>query len=246
MEKKLKFSEFAELIGVTAKTVYKMKNREEIKTVIERVNGREIQLVVTTLDEIEKFKLMNGKGADNNGNCEDILTDYEYSDNVNNYSQTRNNLTVNEMFDKVMIYNDEYTRHIEELCEKHNNQLKAVYDDFNNRTKELSEQLLNSEKQIALLEDKAGREGFYLNEINELKKENEYLLTSKDKVKNFFLTVCVGLLLVLGCLITFIVVNKPVNNGEEQKNQPVQQEFVQEVQKPIEQTVNKKSPKGRK
>lgn len=49
MEKKLKIAEFAALIGVTAKTVYKMVDREEIKTVNEKVNNRLMLLIVIVI-----------------------------------------------------------------------------------------------------------------------------------------------------------------------------------------------------
>ena len=214
MERKLKFSEFAELIGVTAKTVYKMKDREQIRTVIERVNGREIQLVVTDTEEIERFRIMNGKGTDNNGNYEDILTDCELVTEDNNPSQSSNNITVKEMFDRIMIYNDEYNKHIEELNEKHIERLTQLNEEYNNRLTELNEELMDSKKQVILLEDKANREGLYLKEINDLKNENVQLLESKTKVKNLLLTVSVILLLVIVGLITFNVAQSTVNEWD--------------------------------
>ena len=56
MEMKLKFAEFAELIGTTAKTVYKMEERKEIVTVTEKVNNRPTRLVVTNNEQINHFK----------------------------------------------------------------------------------------------------------------------------------------------------------------------------------------------
>lgn len=236
MERKLKFSEFAELIGVTAKTVYKMKDREQIRTVIERVNGREIQLVVTDTEEIERFRIMNGKGTDNNGNYEDILTDCELVTEDNNPSQSSNNITVKEMFDRIMIYNDEYNKHIEELNEKHIERLTQLNEEYNNRLTELNEELMDSKKQVILLEDKANREGLYLKEINDLKNENVQLLESKTKVKNLLLTVSVILLLVIVGLITFNVAQSTVNewdvNIETKKNEPATQDVI----KPAPQT----------
>lgn len=230
MGKKLKFSEFAELIGVTPKTVYKMKDRGEIRTVIERLNGRETLVVITSDEEIQNFRSMNGKGTDINGDCEDILTDYEVIDADNNPSQYRNNVTVMEMFDKTLLLNQEYIRQINDLNEKHNDRILKLNEEYNNQIKKLNEELLNSEKQVQLLEDKAGREGFYLNEINGLKRENERLSNSKQKVNNRFLAVIGFLLLVLVGLITHNVAQSSVNESEVQKKEPVQQ-IVQETPK---------------
>lgn len=210
MEKKLKFSEFAELIGVTAKTVYKMKDREEIKTVIEKVNGREIQLVITTVDEIEKFRSMNGKGLDNNGYCEDMLTNSEASMNFNNPSQSYNNQeTIKDLFDKIIEVNKEY----------------------NDRITKLNEELLDSKSKLLLLEDKAGREGLYLSEINELKTLNRGL-------KKWLIVSIVTLIVVLFSVfvgsITYNIVSASGNEEQIEKREPVIQEVHQNVEKPVQ------------
>ena len=198
MEKKLKISEFADLIGVTAKTVYKMVEREELKTVNEKVNNRLITLVITNDAEIESFKNMYGKLPVNNGNCEDILTDTNTTVNYNNPSQISNNEAfTSEMLDKIIQINKEY-----------NNELKRV-----------NEELVSTKAQMLFLEDKASREGMYLNEINGLKTENNQLKKSKEKLTYTLVTVIVLLLLVLVGYFTY-------NIATSEKKEHVQEEIV--------------------
>lgn len=198
MEKKLKIAEFAALIGVTAKTVYKMVDREEIKTVNEKVNNRLITLVVTNDAEIESFKNIYGKSPVNNGNYEDILTDSEESLNDNIHSQNnKNDISASEVLDRIIQINKEY-----------NNELKRV-----------NEELVNTKAQMLFLEDKASREGLYLQEIKELKTENEQLKTGNRKTLYALLTVIVILLLALVSYFTF-------NIASAQKKADTTQEIV--------------------
>lgn len=198
MEKKLKIAEFAALIGVTAKTVYKMVDREEIKTVNEKVNNRLITLVVTNDAEIENFKNIYGKSPVNNGNYEDILTDSVESLNDNIHSQnSKNDISTSEVLDRIIQINKEY-----------NNELKRV-----------NEELVNTKAQMLFLEDKASREGLYLQEIKELKTENEQLKTGNRKTLYALLTVIVILLLALVSYFTF-------NIASAQKKADTTQEIV--------------------
>lgn len=198
MEKKLKIAEFAALIGVTAKTVYKMVDREEIKTVNEKVNNRLITLVVTNDAEIENFKNIYGKSPVNNGNYEDILTDSVESLNDNIHSQSsKNDISASEVLDRIIQINKEY-----------NNELKRV-----------NEELVNTKAQMLFLEDKASREGLYLQEIKELKTENEQLKIGNRKTLYALLTVIVILLLALVSYFTF-------NIASAQKKADTTQEIV--------------------
>ena len=181
---KLKFAEFAELIGTTAKTVYKMEEREEIVTVTEKVNNRPTRLVVTNNEQINHFRNVYSKSPVNIGNCEDIVTNNNASMNVNNSSQSTNGSeVVQEIFEKMVTMNEQY----------------------NNRIAKLNEELIDSKSKLLFLEDKASREGMYLKEINELKTENEELKTNKTKVIHSLIAVIVVLLMVIVGFVTFNV-----------------------------------------
>ena len=200
MERKLKFSEFAELIGTTPKTIYKMEEREEIITVIEKVNNRPTRLVVTNEEQIAHFKNVYSKSPVNVGNCEEMLTDNNESMNNNNSSQsTNNNEMIQEMFDRIVSINEEY----------------------NNRIEKLNEELIDSKSKLLFLEDKASREGMYIAEINELKTVNKQLRTDKVKVFNQLIAVIVILLMVVVSLITFnIATAKSKEQPQITVNQP--------------------------
>lgn len=201
MERKLKFAEFAELIGTTAKTVYKMEERKEIVTVIEKVNNRPTRLVLTNDEQINKFKNIYSKTPVNNGNYEDIVTINNDTMNNNNASQSaNNNEIVQEMFEKILVINEEY----------------------NNRIAKLNEELIDSKSKLLLLEDKAGREGLYLAEINTLKTENNKLKTDKMKVANQLVAVIIVLLMVVVGLITYnVATNTKKERTQQEITQPV-------------------------
>ena len=206
MERKLKFAEFADLIGTTAKTVYKMEERKEIVTVIEKVNNRPTRLVVTDDNQINHFKNVYSKSPVNNSNYEDNVTINNDSLNSNNASQSaNNNEVVQELFEKMLVMNEEY----------------------NNRIEKLNNELIDSKSKLLLLEDKAGREGMYLKEINELKSENETLKTSKVKVANQLTIVIVILSMVLVGLITYnVATNTKKERTEQEITKPVPVETV--------------------
>lgn len=196
MEKKLKISEFAELIGVTAKTAYKMESRGEITTVSEKVNNRLTTLVITNDDQIKQFRSIYSKSPFGNGNCEDMLTDnYETLNNHDSSQSANNNELIQDMFERIITINDEY----------------------NNRIAKLNEELVNSKSRMMLLEDKAGREGLYIKEINELKTENNRLKTDKTKVANQLTMVVVVLLMVVVGLVTYNVAIVTKNEQTEQE-----------------------------
>ena len=206
MERKLKFAEFADLIGTTAKTVYKMEERKEIVTVIEKVNNRPTRLVVTDDNQINHFKNVYSKSPVNNSNYEENVTINNDSMNSNNASQSaNNNEVVQELFEKMLVMNEEY----------------------NNRIEKLNNELIDSKSKLLLLEDKAGREGMYLKEINELKSENETLKTSKVKVANQLTIVIVILSMVLVGLITYnVATNTKKERTEQEITKPVPVETV--------------------
>lgn len=215
MEKKYKFSEFADILGITSKTVYRMESREEIRTVKEKVNNRLISLVVATDEEIEKLKENYSKFTVNNSNYEDILTNNNNSMNGNDTTQNNNNADfVNEIMDKVLLLNEEFMK----------------------RLNKVSEELANSKAQVLYLEDKAGREGAYLKEINDLKKDNEKLKQSKQTVFNTSLIVISLLLLVIigFCMFNFVSKSNDKEVIEEMSNNQVT------VETPTVERVNKK------
>lgn len=202
MEKKYKISEFAAILGITAKTVYRMVEREEIMTVIEKVNNRPTTLVLATDEQIENFKHAYGKDMVNVGNYEDILT--ENNENVSDNNPTQYN---------------KYTGSANDVIEK----ILQINQQYNERIQTLNEELIDSKSKLLLLEDKSQREGMYLNEIRELKTENEQLKTSKQNNFNLSLIVIVALLLVIIGMTTYIIVSNNTEAGIKNKNEQIEQ-----------------------
>lgn len=194
MERRMKVADFAALIGVVPKTVYKMIEREEIITVNEKVNNRSTTLIVTTDEQIEELKKSYGKDTVNDGNCyENVTVNNRSMDDINSQYMEKinnNNIVTAEVIDRIITLNEGYNEQLKEVTEK----LFTVNDE-----------LVKVKSQTLLLEDKAGREGFYLNEINQLKNSNKRLM------KFIYLTVTVIVFLLLS-LTGYVTYNVSVNN----------------------------------
>lgn len=200
MERKLPVADFASLIGTTPKTIYerikindKLPVNERLNVVKERINGRETKVIATTSEQIEIYKEIYGKSNVINGEYYDIVTD------------NNDNLRVNDDNNEVnMSVNTEKT---EILLDK----LIKVNEDYNNRIEQKTTELITLQKELAnvksqqlLLEDKANREGLYLQEIKDLKKENY----GKDLLIKMLITVIVSMLLIAAVAIThYLTVN---------------------------------------
>ena len=210
MEKKFSVADFAQLVGTTSKTIYqKIDNydnlpvNEQLSTVKEKVKGREITFIVTDSEQIAYFKNLYGKNTVNESNY------YETVTNLNGYSQVNNgienikpndnNVSNNSSFDKLLTLNETYL----------------------NRIETVTNELMEYKSKTLLLEDKASREGLYLNEIKGLETENNKLKTY-NKVLFTVLTIIISVLLTV--FITLLIVNNSKQEENAQKN-PVQQEI---------------------
>lgn len=221
MERKLPVSEFASLVGATPKTIYerikindKLPLNEKLKVVKERVNGRETTMIATTSEQIEIYSQIYGKNTVTYGEYYDNFTVNNEKETVNintEYVNTGKNIENTDSFiDKLIRVNEEYNNRIEQK----NSELLTV-----------QKELLFAKQTQLLLEDKASREGLYINEIDQLKKENN----SKNTVIKWLLSVIIVMLLLSISVITyFVTVNYLVNNSNETTitEQPIVQETV--------------------
>lgn len=201
MGRKMNIADFAALVGTTSKTIYgKINNvsnlpvNEQLKTVKEKVKGREVTLIITNDEQIELYKNLYGKDTVINGEYYETVTDN------NGYSP------VNEIQDTVKINNN--TELLTEMFDK----LNTVHNEYNERLQRVNDELITYKSKQLLLEDKANKEGFYLNEINELKKENNR--------KKLYINLLITLLTILLLLITgFVTYSIAVNKGKEVSEQ---------------------------
>lgn len=193
MEKRLNVADFAALVGTTAKTIYqKIDNydnlpvNERLTTVKDRVKGREITLIVTSDEQIAFYQNLYSKETVNGGNYYENVTINNGQNPVNELQNTvssNNNGSFDaEAFDKLMTLNEKFLNRIETV------------------TNELTEY---KSKQL-LLEDKAGREGLYLKEIDELKTNNEKLKTFN---KWLFTTLIVVITILITVSLTMLIIN---------------------------------------
>lgn len=215
MEKKLSIADFAALVGTTSKTIYgKINNEsnlpvnERLKTVKEKIKGREVTLILTDSDQINLYKSLYGKDMVINGEYYETLTD------INGNKQ------VNEIQEQVKINNDG------EILEKMFDKLNTVHNDYINRLQQVNDELITYKSQTLLLEDKAGREGYYLNEINKLEKENNL---NKLYNKLLITVIMILLLIITGYLAYNFAVNMPKESQPEEIVTPVQPVIQQPV-----------------
>lgn len=215
MERRMNVADFAALVGTTSKTIYgKIQNyselpvKEQLNTVKEKVKGREVTLIVTDSEQIEYYKTLYGKNNVIDGEYYEKLTDNnsnkQYNESNNIVKPAINNGFAAEVFDRIITVNNEY----------------------NDRLQRLTDELIDSKSKMLLLEDKAGREGTYINEINILKKENN----RNQLLIKLLITVIVTLILVITGYVTFTIgVNKSKTSGpdesikkEQMQNAPAQ------------------------
>lgn len=211
MERRMNVADFAALVGTTSKTIYgKIQNyselpvKEQLNTVKEKVKGREVTLIVTDSEQIEYYKTLYGKNNVIDGEYYEKLTDNnsykQYNESNNIVKPAINNGFAAEVFDRIITVNNEY----------------------NDRLQRLTDELIDSKSKMLLLEDKAGREGTYINEINILKKENN----RNQLLIKLLITVIVTLILVITGYVTFTIgVNKSKTSGPDEsiKKEQVQQ-----------------------
>ena len=147
--------------------------------------------------DIEYYKNLYGKNTVNDGEYYETLTDNNsYKQYANFQEPVKNNSSSSfnsDIFDKFLTVNNEY----------------------NDRLQRLTDELINSKSKMLLLEDKAGREGTYINEINLLKKENN----RNQLLIKMLITIIVTLLITITGYVTFTIgVNN--SNKDTKKQEP--------------------------
>ena len=199
MEKELKIAELAELWGVSVPTTWNRIKKEKLKTFIKKNESNKDINYVSISDEIINSYVIN---VNNNVNKSNNNGYYEETLSYNNINKADNNVVDAEYS---MIKPNPVQEFIT-VFKDYNNDLKNIQTDYNNRLERYNDELIKAYEELStvkskqlLLEDKANREGMYINEINQLKKENN---RSQLFIK-LLITVIVGLLLVIIGYITY-------------------------------------------
>lgn len=208
MEKKFTVADFAALVGTTSKTIYqKIDNydnlpiNEQLTTVKDRVKGREITLIVTSDEQIAYYKNLYSK---------DTVKEVNYYENVTNLN---GEIPVNE--NQNIVRNNNFNTSSVDAFDK----LMTLNETYLNRIESVNKELMEYKSKHLLLEDKASREGLYLNDIKQLETENNKLKTSNKRLLTI-LTVIISVLLTV--LITLLIVNNSFDtkNSEPELTQP--------------------------
>lgn len=211
MERKMLIADFAALVGTTSKTIYQKINNfedlpvnERLLTVKEKIKGRETTIILTNSDQINLYRNLYNKNSVSNGEYYETLTENDGYKQVENIKEPlkplQDDIISEKLFERILtVKNDDNARYEQKI-----NELIAV-------NKELAE----VKGRQLLLEDKAGREGLYLNEINELKTSNKQVQKVNEKLKYVIMTL---LMVIIGLIMYLAMVNnvsQPVNNVQE-------------------------------
>lgn len=241
MEKDLKIAELANIWGTSVPTVWNRIKKHSLTTVKKQdENNKEVTYVRISEEILKKYIVNvnnNINNVVNNGYYEDMLN----VNNVNNdikthendiidteYTISKNN-QITEVINTLTSVNNDYNERLTTLYEDNYNQLQTINNDYNNRLQELSKELVDYKSKALLLEDKAGREGYYINEINILKKDYKGLSTTNERLKYI---IAILAILIVGLLTYLITVNNLVKNLSHQVNN-VQEEVIND-KKPAE------------
>lgn len=194
MGKRVKVADFAELVGCTPKTVYKMIERGELITGSERVNNRETTVIITSDAQIEDLQIQLGKLPVNVGECNETVTVNDGNEPVKN---SNNNVYESAIVDKVIELSNEYI----------------------NRLTTVNEELVNYKSQVLLLEDKQKTEKENLTRWQQdfYEKDAELKTLKKSKLTVIYWLITVIVLLIIGLitvsLLLFFEKEKSNNNN---------------------------------
>lgn len=225
MDKKLKVAEFATLLGIVPKTVYKMIERNEVITVTERVNNRQTTLIVTNDEQIEEFRKNYGKQQVNNGNYYNSVTENNQSIPVNtgneySYNQDNSNLA-SEVIDKILTLNDGYYEQL---------------NNYSDKIMSINEELISAKSNLLLLEDKRktaeGDKKHWENKYFEIEAEKKELLGEIEKRNRIILTIItVSCTLFISVIMGLILFNNTIPQKETVQQPTTEQISVVQPQK---------------
>lgn len=228
MEKDLKISELASLWGASVPTTWNRIRKDGLTTFKKKdENNKEVTYVKVSDDILNNYvnnAINNNNSNVNNGYYEDMLNVNNDNNNVNDvvdaeYSLIKQN-ALEKLADTLINVNNDY-----------NNRLSTVYEDYNKRLQDLQTELIDAKSKTLMLEDKErdikAREGFYVNEITELKKEN-----NRNKLYNKVLIIVITVLLLF---ITGFITYHIAENKSKELVEEVKQEQLQSVPEPIQQ-----------
>lgn len=191
MEKELKISELAAIWNVSVPTTWNRVKKMGLKTFIKKnESNKDINYVSISGEQIQEYVINHNNNVNNgvnNGYYEDILQNDDIVNNINNDDANvidvdyikSNTPMLSELVTNVGKICSDFNEQIITVNNVRNEELKNVYEELKNVYKELSDAKANQK----LLTDQKDREGLYLQEIKELKAENEHLNKGYNDLK---------------------------------------------------------------
>lgn len=210
MQRELKIAELASIWSVSVPTTWNRIKKNNLTTFIKKdENNKEVNYVRISEEKLNEY-IINVKNNDKKGYYEDML-------NVDN--------------DNNNVIDAEYTK--QDKAERQNiiadvfNSLNDVYKAHNEEIKTVYNELTNYKSKVLLLEDKAGREGLYLQKIKDFEAENNTLKKDNNILLKWLITVIILAILIIAALGVALVFyyNKPP--------QVIETEKVVTVEKPV-------------
>lgn len=183
MEKELKISELAAIWNVSVPTTWNRVKKMGLKTFIKKnETNKDINYVSISDERIQEFIINvnnNIHNGVNNGYYEDMLREDALVNNVNNedanvidVDYVKSNVPVlSELVTNVGKVYSGFSEQIITVNNARNEEVKNLYEEVKN----LYEQLSDAKANQKLLTEQKDREGLYLQEIKDLKNENEHL-----------------------------------------------------------------------
>lgn len=187
MEKELKISELASFWGVSVPTTWNRIRKEGLTTIKKIDESKKEVAFVTVSEEILNKYIVNVNNnvnnPNNNGYYEDMLNAKNVVNNDNDVIDVEYTRETERFLPEIVatltnVYNVQ-NQQIINLNNDYNERLETVYNSLKNVYDELASHKGNTKA----LEDKAEREGMYLNEINELKQDKETLNKDYNDLK---------------------------------------------------------------
>ena len=229
--KKYSIQELSDILGISVAAVRKkivsdMDNPDEKRykkrypVVLEEKDGRQIMLVMLSDIELEEEKRLSK------------LNKIKYT------AESTLQETLQETFsDDVVDADYEPQERNVPLSNGKNEGLSAAdfiefTERYNNRLETYLERIVKAESQQLLLEDKAGREGLYLKEIEDARNEAKEARNVLRNVTKYFVITFLLMLIMLGAAVGYLVY-KLANPTIVEKEVVVEKPVIQKVEVPV-------------
>lgn len=230
-QKKYSVQELSDILGISVaairKKIFQDPQRDDLKrykkrypVITEEKDGRQVMLIMLTNIELEEEKRLSGinKIKYTVGSTLQETLQETFSDDVvdADYEPQERNMPLSNGKNEGLSAAD-----FIEFTERYNNRLETYL-----------ERIVKAESQQLLLEDKAGREGLYLKEIEDARNEAKEARNVLRNVTKYFVITFLLMLIMLGAAVGYLVY-KLANPTIVEKEVVVEKPVIQKVEVPV-------------